>query len=208
MDANQNTDSNENTQTQTNSGNENTSTQTDGTMVSMSQDDFNALIGKKIGKAKDNATNELLESLGLDSLDTLKAQISKQKELEENSKTELEKVMEQMAALKSENESLVNKASEAQRKIEINSLASQNGIKDTEVFELLYNQNASKEDFNSESFIEGLKESKPFLFGDFTPKVKTDKTKNNQNPSTWSERVKNAKNKQELDALYLEVQGN
>jgi len=193
---NQNTD-NENTPAQTsNGGNE---------QVNMTQEQLNELINKKYAKGAEKAKSELLESLGIDSVDTLKSTIQAQRDAEENQKTELQKMQERLEALEKEKSTLAKDAEMAKTKAEVNALSAQNGIKDIEVFEMLYKNASSGEGFEKDKFINELKETRPFLFGE-VQKPKTDNSSNTkQNPLNFAERVKNAKTKAELDALYAEL---
>lgn len=169
---NQNAD-NENTDTQNNkSGEQNAS-------INMTQDQLNELINKKYAKGAEKAKAELLETLGIDSVDNLKSLIEQQKAQEEAQKSELQKAQEQLEVIQKEKEALEKQANEAQRKSNIVSLAAQHGITDVDYFEFEYSKKSKGEDFNADSFIEGLKESKPYMFGQ-TKKPKTDNSSNNQ----------------------------
>jgi acyl carrier protein len=61
---------------------------------------LNDLIAKNVGKASEKTRAELLAELGADSLDTLKAKLAKQAELEKASMTEAEKVRAELEAEK------------------------------------------------------------------------------------------------------------
>lgn len=181
MDANTNTDK-ENTQTQTNSGNESTSTQTDGqNVVSMSQSDFDTLIGRKIGKAKENAVKDLLDSLGLENLDTFKAQISKQKELEEANKTELEKANSVLLEKDNTIKALQDKLSQLENDSNINSIAMKHGIKEVDYLRYELDRASKVDDFNQDEFISKLIETKSHLLGieNYTPSVSNPPSQNN-----------------------------
>lgn len=192
-------------ETNQNSVNENTSTQE--TKVEMSQEALNALIDKKYAKGAEKAKTDLLESLGLDSVDSLKSMVEKTRQNEESQKTELQKMQERLEAIEAEKQSLAEKAEMANARATVSSMSAKHGIQDTEVFELIYNTTSKGEGFNEDEFITKLKESKPYLFASqakATPR--TDNSSNNQgNPLDFAQRVKMAKTKQELDALYAEL---
>lgn len=191
---------------QTNSGNENTSTQTDGN-VNMTQEQLNELINKKYAKGAEKAKADLLESLGVRDVDTLTDILDKHKEQEEASKSELEKAQGTLATLTQERDKLLTDMKQTQFNSNINALAAKEGIKEVEYFTMEYSKASDAEDFKVEDFISNLRESKPFVFGQqvSTP-PKTDNSSNSKGePASWSERVKKATTKQELDALYAEL---
>ena len=197
--ANQTNSGSENTTAPENVGNEAVS------KVEMTQDQLNDLINKKYAKGAEKAKTELLDSLGIESVDNLKAMIEAKKAQEEADKSELEKMQEQIQSIQAEKEALVKEAATARSKAEISSLSASNGIKDVEVFEMLYSTASQGEGFDKDAFVNGLKETRPYLFGQVaTPRV--DNTSNNQqNPLDFAQRVKNAKTQKELDALYAEL---
>jgi len=191
---------------QPNSGNENTSTPTDGN-VNISQEQLNDLINKKYAKGAEKAKADLLESLGVPDVDTLKSVLEKHKEHEEASKSELEKAQELLATLTQEKDRLTAEMKQTQFNSNINALAAKEGIKEIDYFTMEYSKASDAEDFKVEDFIGNLRESKPFVFGQQAPTPpKTDNSSNSKGePASWSERVKNATTKQELDALYAEL---
>ena len=192
---------------QPNSGIEVTQPEQDVKNVEMSQEALNALIDKKYAKGAEKAKTDLLESLGLDSVDSLKSMVEQTRQNEESQKTELQKMQERLEAIEAEKQSLAEKAEQANAKAAVSSMSAQHGVQDVEVFELIYNTAAKGEGFNQDEFINQLKESKPYLFASqakATPKV--DNSSNNQgDPLDFAQRVKMAKTKQELDALYAEL---
>ena len=60
---------------------------------------------------------------------------------------------------------------------DINQLAIKHGITDVDYFKYSYNEAKGKENFNADSFVDGMKESKPYVFG----KVATPATDNSGN---------------------------
>lgn len=168
--------------TNQNAENENTDTQTSGeqtnTTVNMTQEQLNELINKKYAKGAEKAKAELLGELGIDSVDSLKSVIEQQKAQEEAQKTELQKVQEQLESIQKEKEALASIADKAKKKSEISSIAAQHGITDLEYFEFEYSKKSNSEDFDADTFIEGLKENKPYIFGQ-AKKPKTDSSSNN-----------------------------
>ena len=175
-------------------------------IVQMSQEKLDSLINGKFAKGAEKATNELLSSLGVEDVDSLKNIIQSKREQDEANKSELEKAQETIAKLQADYENAQNTAKQAQELNEINSLALKSGVADTEVFKLLYSNAKSAEGFNPDTFIEGLRESKPYIFGQqtvVTPKV--DNSTNKSKPADFTERVRSAKTRAELDALYKEI---
>lgn len=187
--------------------NDNQSQNGNDTKVTMSQADLDTLINSRFAKGAEKATKQLLETLGVESVDALKDAITQKKQLEEQSKTELEKALERINALESEKSSVLNEMNTFKQKAEVSSISVKYGVKDVEVFEMIYNTQQKGEDFNVENFINGLKESKPYLFIEqIKPRVDNSKN-NNINPLDFATRVKQAKTQKELDALYKELQG-
>lgn len=80
---------------------------------------LNDLIAKNVGKASEKTRAELLAELGADSLDTLKAKLAKQAELEKASMTEAEKVRAELEAEKKKTQDVEARASAAELKAEI-----------------------------------------------------------------------------------------
>ena len=80
---------------------------------------LNDLIAKNAGKAVEKTRAELLAELGADSLDTLKAKLAKQAELEKASMTEAEKVRAELEAEKKKTQDFEARASAAELKAEI-----------------------------------------------------------------------------------------
>jgi hypothetical protein len=80
---------------------------------------LNDLIAKNVGKASEKTRAELLAELGADSLDTLKAKLAKQAELEKASMTEAEKIRAELEAEKKKTQDVEARASAAELKAEI-----------------------------------------------------------------------------------------
>lgn len=64
------------------------------------QEELDRIIGERAERAKNSANNELLTTLGVSSLDEAKAILAKHKEVEEASKTELQRAQEDAQAAK------------------------------------------------------------------------------------------------------------
>ena len=141
--------------------------------VEMTQEELNLLINKKYAKGAEKAKIELLAELGVDNIDSLKQSLSKQKEIDEANKTELQKAQEYIKSLQEAKDNIEAEANKLKSQIAISSMAAKNGIKEVDVFEILYDKEKNKDDFNAESFIEELKVAKPYIFG---VSVKTDNT--------------------------------
>ena len=162
---------NKNTETETG-----TSTQT----TNDGQGEFEKGFAKGFAKASEKATTKILDSLGVESVDDIKALMEEKQQLEDAKKTEQERLEEQLQQLKAEKEKMETEATKAQLKSEINSLAAKNGIKDVEYFEYQYLRNVGKEDFDADTFVEGLRESNSQMFGANPPKTDTSSNKNEQ----------------------------
>jgi hypothetical protein len=164
--------------------NENTSTQTGGEVkkVELTQEDLNNLINSKYAKGAEKATKELLESLGIEDVDTLKNIVTTQKEAQEAEKTELQKMQEQLEALQNEKSTLEKTMTEAQKNAKINSLAAQHGIKEIDYFRYEFEKASGQEGFNEETFISGLLSAKGALLGinSTTHNVPNPQSQNNQ----------------------------
>lgn len=170
--------------------------------VEMTQDELNTLINKKYAKGAEKAKADLLIELGLDSIDSLKHALSKSKEIEEANKTDFQKAQEQLKSLQELNEKLANEANTLKSQAEINNLALKNGIKEVDVFEILYQKEKDKEDFNADAFIEQLKVAKPYVFG---TTVKTDNASNAQGePKPFKDAIKGLSLK-ELEKLSKNI---
>jgi len=74
------------------------------------QDDINSIVKKEKGKAKKAAQKELLETLGLESVDDLQSIVNAKKKADEQKKTDLEKKEEEINGLKTEKQKAIEKA--------------------------------------------------------------------------------------------------
>lgn len=176
-------------------GQENTSTQTGGEVkkVELTQEELNALINKKYASGAEKAKTELLNSLGVENVDTLKEVLEKQKAQEEANKTELEKLQEQLEAERVEKEKLANSLTQTTKQAKLNKIAAEHGIEDVDYLEYQYDKQSKSEEFDVNKFIEGFvsKNKKP-------PNV--DNTSNRQQQQSLEESVK-GKTLKELEAL-------
>lgn len=174
--------------------------------VKLSQDKLNKLINEKYAKGAEKAKAELLESLGVDSVDSLRNVLSKYKELEDSQKSEAQKLAEAIEAKDKELNEVKSLLDTTKTKAEINSIASKFGFVDEDFLEFEYKKAKAVEDFELDKWIENLKESKPYLFKtDTKPVLKTDMSANKAQTQSLSERIKNAKSQKELDVIYKEL---
>ena len=168
--------------------------------VTISQEKLNSLINEKFKKGAEKSKAELLDELGVESLDDLKNIVKAKAEADEAQKTELQKLTEQIEAERLEKEALAKKSGELEKANAINKLAAKHGIKEVDYFALQLSNTEQGDDFNMETFVEGLKESKPFVFGE-AKKAKTDTSgNNNDDPNDLNNVVKNLSFR-ELQAL-------
>lgn len=150
------------------------------TTVTISQEKLDSLINEKFKKGAEKANAQLMESLGVQSIDEIKNIIEAKKQAEEAQKTELQKAMEAVEAANREKEAILKEAEELRKKNSIQGLAVEHGIKELDYFELELNKRSGEDGFDKEKFIESLRVEKPFIFGSDAPKPKviTDTTGN------------------------------
>lgn len=185
--------------------NESGETQTKNTSDEKTYGDFEKGFSKGFAKATEKAETKLLSELGIDNLDSVKNLLQTKKEQDEAQKSELDKTLEKLQAIEKEREDLAKTLESTKFEATINSIAATHGITELDYFKMEYNKSSGNENFEVNSFIESLRESKPFVFGQ-KPPPKTDKTSNNTNEQDdFSSRVKKAKTRAELDALYNEL---
>ena len=174
------------------------------TTVNISQEKLDALINEKFKKGAEKANAKILEELGVENLDALKDIVKAKAEADEAAKTELQKLQEQAEAERLEKEALSKKNAELEKANAINKLAAKHGIKEVDYFALQLSKTEQGEDFNMDEFVEGLKEEKPFVFGE-AKKAKTDTSgNNNQDPNDLKTVVGNLSFK-ELQALQKKL---
>ncbi len=174
--------------------------------VTMSQEKLDSLINGKFAKGAEKATNELLASLGVENIDSLKSIITTQKEQEEASKSDLEKAQETINKLTEDLNISTSSMQKMQEANELSSLALQNGVQDVDYFKFAYENAKNSEGFKLDEFMEKLKTDKPFVFNPTViPTPKVDQSPNNGNPADFAERVKKATTKEDMDALYKEL---
>lgn len=169
--------------------NKNTDQQSEGIKnTDNTQAEFEKGFSKGFAKASEKATAKILEELGVSNIDELKAMQARQKEIEDASKTELERAKAEADALKEEMARFAKEKSEAEAKATVNAMAAKHGIKDVDYLSFAL-KNAGGE-FDEETFINDLKENKPYLFGQ-PSRPRTDFSPNNGNPpSTVKDKVK------------------
>lgn len=138
---------------------------TETTTVNMTQSELESMINKKYAKGAEKATQDLLQTIGVDDIDTLKSLVTQQREAEEAQKTESQRLMEQFEALQAEKTELEQKLNEMTYRSEVQAIATENGIQDMDVFEYLYSKAKGQEGFDVKSFISELKSEKPYIFG-------------------------------------------
>lgn len=153
-------------------------------VVTISQEKLNSLINEKFKKGAEKANTTLLETLGVDSLDTLKELVKAKAEEEEANKTELEKAQALVADTLADKADVEAKLSRMEESNKISTLAAKHGIKEIAYFELEYAKNKDTEGFDMATFVEGLKKDKPLLFGTGGTAPRTDNSRNNPSDPT------------------------
>lgn len=159
--------------------------------ITLSQDKLNSLINEKYKKGAEKAKTELLETLGVESVDELQAVINAKREKEEAEKSELEKAQETINKLTNQVEDTDRLIAQMKEESTLSALALQNGVQDMEYFKYAYSQAKNSEGFDADTFMSGLKESKPYVFGNTVATPPTDKTSNNgESPNDLASKVK------------------
>jgi len=151
------------------------------TQVTISQEKLDSLINEKFKKGAEKANATMLESLGVESIDSLKEIMKAKADADEASKSDLEKAQESAKNLADENTQLANKYKALEESNNISLLAAQHGIKEIDYFKFEYAKEKDKDGFDMVEFVAGLKDSKPLLFGQSSQAPKTDKSNNNLN---------------------------
>lgn len=139
---------------------------TEKVIVELTQEKIDALIGEGFSKGASKAEKTLLEALGVENIDALKKVITDKQTLEDANKTELEKSVTTINDLEGRIVSLTGKYDDLLKTNDVDKVALANGVKDVEVFNMLYTQAAKVEGFDKVKFIEGLKETRGYLFGE------------------------------------------
>lgn len=158
------------------------------TTVNITQDKLNSLINEKFKAGATKASSELLESLGVESVDSLKEILKAKADADEASKSELEKANEKALALATEKEQLESKYQALEKANTLSKLAAQHGIKDVDYFKYEYERASSIDGFDEAVFVDNLLKTKGgLLTGDTSISVPNPKNVNNdQNLSTIS----------------------
>ena len=130
------------------------------TQVTISQDKLNSLINEKYKKGAEKANAQLLEKLGVDTIEDAQAILAAKREADEANKSELEKATENITALTNTINELQSKLSTVEADKKVASLAAQHGIKEVDYFKYEYNKASQTEDFDESAFIANLLETK------------------------------------------------
>ena len=161
-------------------GQEITDPKGDETKVTISQEKLDSLINEKFKKGAEKANAQLLEALGVDSIDTAKAILKEKAEADEASKSELEKATETINTLNRTLEELQGKLSTVETDRKLASLAAEHGIKEVDYFKYEYDKASKAEDFDEKAFIGTLLETKGgLLTGDKSVNIDNPKNINN-----------------------------
>ena len=96
--------------------------------VEMTQAEFDAKFNSSFGKGATKATADMLEDLGVDDMDSLKAILKAKNDADEASKTELQKAKDALEASELINKDLVSKGEKLEEKNRISKLASDNKV--------------------------------------------------------------------------------
>lgn len=176
---------------------DNTPESTQNKMVELEQSKIDALISDGYKKGATKATEKVLEELGVESLDDVKALLNAKAEAEEAEKSELQKAQERLEAIEAEAEALRKANAQKESDLKVTQLAAQHGVTDTDYLKYQLTQAQKSEDFNESAFIENLKETKPFLFGQPSTVPKVDASRNKQEVDV-STKIRAARSMQDL----------
>lgn len=173
--------------------------------VVMSQSKLDNLIDKGFSKGAKRAQSELVDKLGVDSLEQAIELISAKREADEASKSDLEKAQELIDTLNNTIEGLESSNQQIKADAAIERVVAQNGIKDGDYFKHLLAQASKDEDFSQEAFIDQLKGDKPYLFKESTVQPKKVDATSTKASLDVSERLKSATTMAEIYALQNEI---
>jgi len=156
--------------------------------VEMTQADFDSKFNTSFGKGATKATSDILESLGVNSIDDLKDIVKAKNAADEESKTELQKVQDLLDVERGISAGLETKLSTTLSEAEVQNIALDSGISHDKIkyFKVDYLEAKKGENFDISKFIEGLKEEQPSLFavGDTKVPLNVPNPPNRSNPST------------------------
>lgn len=138
----------------------------DETTVTISQEKLNSLINEKFKKGAEKSKSELLASIGVESEDELKSIIEAKKEADEASKTELQKLQEQLESKDTAYSELEQRYNAKSVDTEVQDIIMQHGIdpKMAKYVKIDYLEAKKGEGFELDAFVTGLKESQPGFF--------------------------------------------
>jgi len=173
--------------------------------VEMEQSKLDELMNKSFGKGAKKAENKLVEELGLSNIDELKNLVTAKKEADEANKSELEKAMETIATLTNTIDTLESDTNSYKSKLELQQVANEHSIGDTDYFNHLLAQAKQSEEFQMETFVESLKSEKPYIFKNNVQPKKIDSSNNSQQSPDFGTKVKSATSMAELYALQKEL---
>ena len=173
--------------------------------VVMSQSKLDGLIDKGFSKGAKRAESELVDKLGVDSIEQARELISAKREADEANKSDLEKAQELIDTLNNTIEGLESSNKQIQADMAVERVVAKNGINDTDYFKHLLASASKQEGFEQEAFIEQLKGDKPYLFsgGESQPK-KVDATSNKATLDA-GERIKSARTMADIYKLQKEL---
>ena len=173
--------------------------------VVMSQSKLDGLIDKGFSKGAKRAESELVDKLGVDSIEQARELISAKREADEANKSDLEKAQELIDTLNNTIEGLESSNKQIQADMAVERVVAKNGINDTDYFKHLLASASQQEGFEQEAFIEQLKGDKPYLFsgGESQPK-KVDATSNKATLNA-NERIKSARTMADIYKLQKEL---
>jgi len=158
----------------------------DETTVTIKQDKIDSLISSGYKKGAEKATAKLLGELGAESIDDVKAILKAKQDADEAEKTEFQKLQDQLEAKDGQINDLQTKLSVQLTDSEVRDIALDSGISPEKVkyFKMDYLEAKKSENFDSKSFIEGLKETQPDFFGvEVRQPANIDNPPNKQTPS-------------------------
>jgi len=173
--------------------------------VVLSQSKLDSLIDKGFSKGAKRAKQELAEQLGVDSLEQAAELIAAKRQLDEESKSDLDKSLETIETLQKTIESLESTNKNLQSDMEIQKVVNKNGINDVDYFKHLLSQAKGTEDFDQETFIDSLRGEKPYLFNDGVSQPKKVDATSNKASLNVQDRIASAKTMADIYKLQQEL---
>jgi len=170
--------------------------------VILTQEKLDTMLDEVFKRGASRSDEAVMKNLGVESIEQVKELLKAKKDSDEAAKSDNEKQAESIVLLEKTIKGLELGNKELKADMALERVASTNGIKDVDYFKHLIGNAAKDDKFNQETFLETLKTTKPYLFGEaIKPKIDNSP---NKTPKDFSEKVASAKTMAELYALQGE----